>query len=709
MGFWKKQSKRVKDPPLCSKAEFRRLHMERAREREEQRQGGSGSRAVQPLLPVSFLHPRSVLLYAVLQALRGEKRTPPGLLKLLARHREYIIAPHCSSAHVAAGGARSAPGPLSGRERVVLPREFVARACAAAPPKGAPLPERGAARVRDGRAVASGAGGCHDSRAVSTTGLMGRLGSLLPGFARRRPSDDAERPAAEFYPSSLRELREREAREAARCARSGSRPSSGARHGTRGPSRPNSADLAAAAREWETSAVAAAQQMDGARPAPAAGRGGSMRAGGARAGATEEGNGVPPSTRARPSGERGAGWPGALDESSLLMEAAYSVGHFQATQHSDEAGAVERVLRAAATRARDLRLASRAAAQAEHLQYGSYLPDGDAGLGDLVAQGEAAMAATPGGKVAAMAAKISGPLDRPGAGASPKILSVPAFLRPATEPEIQPAMAEDETSALHGHGGDPLPSAWRGRSAGSGSAAADAAPACDLHKAPQAWRARYAAPATAAAPEWSPRGDGLPDLAATLPHRAASLRFAHTPPAQAPPHAAAAVTGYEGGELSDVSAAAGGNGDKDDCSEVSETDIEDDGARRWAAAQRHARLAQMHAAAAAHHAEAARVEAAAHERIQAHKRERTSRLSYLTKLAAEARRAQADARHAEADAKRAQAEARRADEKARRAEAARAAAEAAAAAAAAGGGRPKSARRYLPWGRGRAVANMVLA
>lgn len=59
---------------------------------------GSGSCAVQPLLPVSFLHPRSVLLYAVLQRLRGESGTPPGLLKLLARHREYIITPHSRQA-----------------------------------------------------------------------------------------------------------------------------------------------------------------------------------------------------------------------------------------------------------------------------------------------------------------------------------------------------------------------------------------------------------------------------------------------------------------------------------------------------------------------------------------------------------------------------------------------------------------------------------
>ena len=55
---------------------------------------GSSSCAVQPLLPVSLLHPRSVLLYAVLQRLRGESCTPPGLLKLLARHREYMITPH---------------------------------------------------------------------------------------------------------------------------------------------------------------------------------------------------------------------------------------------------------------------------------------------------------------------------------------------------------------------------------------------------------------------------------------------------------------------------------------------------------------------------------------------------------------------------------------------------------------------------------------
>lgn len=70
-------------------------------------QGGGGC-AVQPLLPVSFLHPRSVLLYAVLQRLRGESRTPPGLLKLLARHREYIVTPHCRSAQ-----ARACRSPLA--------------------------------------------------------------------------------------------------------------------------------------------------------------------------------------------------------------------------------------------------------------------------------------------------------------------------------------------------------------------------------------------------------------------------------------------------------------------------------------------------------------------------------------------------------------------------------------------------------------------
>lgn len=66
-------------------------------------------------------------------------------------------------------------------------------------------------------------------------GLLGRLGSLVPGFGKRRPSDEAERPAAEFYASTLRELREREARErdAPRRSRPGSRPDSSARRGAR--------------------------------------------------------------------------------------------------------------------------------------------------------------------------------------------------------------------------------------------------------------------------------------------------------------------------------------------------------------------------------------------------------------------------------------------------------------------------------------------
>lgn len=73
------------------------------------------------------------------------------------------------------------------------------------------------------------------ARARPRAGLLGRLGSLVPGFARRRPSDEAERPAAEFHAATLRELREREARErdALRRGRSGSRPGSSACRGAR--------------------------------------------------------------------------------------------------------------------------------------------------------------------------------------------------------------------------------------------------------------------------------------------------------------------------------------------------------------------------------------------------------------------------------------------------------------------------------------------
>ncbi len=56
--------------------------------------------SLQPLLPVSFLHPRSILLYTVLQRLRTEPKAPPGLLKLLARHREYVIPPGGTTAPV---------------------------------------------------------------------------------------------------------------------------------------------------------------------------------------------------------------------------------------------------------------------------------------------------------------------------------------------------------------------------------------------------------------------------------------------------------------------------------------------------------------------------------------------------------------------------------------------------------------------------------
>ena len=59
--------------------------------------------AVQPLLPVSFLHPRAVLLYSVLRHLQQlDGKAPPGLLRLLARHREIIFSPHSPAAQVCA-------------------------------------------------------------------------------------------------------------------------------------------------------------------------------------------------------------------------------------------------------------------------------------------------------------------------------------------------------------------------------------------------------------------------------------------------------------------------------------------------------------------------------------------------------------------------------------------------------------------------------
>lgn len=97
-------------------------------------------------------------------------------------------------------------------------------------------------------------------------GLFGHLKkALLPGFASRRDlPEDAERPAAEFYPSSIRELRERRAAEV-RAARDPNRDHNNPNsiRARTGPSRPSSADLAAAAREWASSAVAAGSSFAG--------------------------------------------------------------------------------------------------------------------------------------------------------------------------------------------------------------------------------------------------------------------------------------------------------------------------------------------------------------------------------------------------------------------------------------------------------------
>ena len=93
---------------------------------------GSGGCAVQPLLPVSFLHPRSVLLYAVLQRLRGESRTPPGLLKLLARHREYIITPHSRSAQARAYNSPLACGDTASHALPVNCPQHLAILCSGA-------------------------------------------------------------------------------------------------------------------------------------------------------------------------------------------------------------------------------------------------------------------------------------------------------------------------------------------------------------------------------------------------------------------------------------------------------------------------------------------------------------------------------------------------------------------------------------------------
>lgn len=107
-----------------------------------------------------------------------------------------------------------------------------------------------------------------------------------------------------------------------------------------------------------------------------------------------------------------------------------------------------------------------------------------------------------------------------------------------------------------------------------------------------------------AAPDSESDGSGAP-----LPHGIAAgygsgfdggARHVPMPAREAkaagPPPAAVVSAGLEGGEVSDASAAAAGDGavaprgDADDALDVSESDIEDDGARRWAAAQRHARL-----------------------------------------------------------------------------------------------------------------------
>ena len=89
-------------------------------------------------------------------------------------------------------------------------------------------------------------------------------------------------------------------------------------------------------------------------------------------------------------------------------------------------------------------------------------------------------------------------------------------------------------------------------------------------------------------------GSGFDARVRSVPMSAREAQAAD--PAAAAEAAAVVSAGLGGGELSDASAAAAADGavaprgDADAGLDVSESDIEDDGARRWAAAQRHARL-----------------------------------------------------------------------------------------------------------------------
>jgi len=164
---------------------------------------------------------------------------------------------------------------------VVLPRDLVCKARAAGAPgrERSASPQRAPSDARRGPSQRPGAAphapSIHAPRAgrrgdepkqAPPGGLLGALRSLLPGLG-------AERPAADFYPSSTRELRERRAAEAAAARRARDAGDAEVQRPLRRrqPDAPRSPDVAAAAAEWARSGAAAAEQLLKPRAEEAAG------------------------------------------------------------------------------------------------------------------------------------------------------------------------------------------------------------------------------------------------------------------------------------------------------------------------------------------------------------------------------------------------------------------------------------------------------
>jgi len=192
---------------------------------------------------------------------------------------------------------------------VVLPRDLVCKARAASAPgrERSASPQRAPSHSRRGAGQSPGAGAAprtpsvHAPRAVrrsdepkqaASGGLLGALRSLLPGLGARREgaAPDAERPAADFYPTSTRELRERRAAEAAAARRVRAAGDAEAQRPLRRrqPDAPRSPDVAAAAAEWACSGAAAAEQLLKPRVEEAAGGAASEAAAAAAAPAPHE-------------------------------------------------------------------------------------------------------------------------------------------------------------------------------------------------------------------------------------------------------------------------------------------------------------------------------------------------------------------------------------------------------------------------------------